>query len=454
MNNAQHYLVTHIQPVTHDNPDGRIAEDIRIATEEAISLCHSLVYSFLVLLSFTSILWSLSGETHINLGFVEFSLRGHLVGIALIYAATASFLGWRIGKPLIFATDNRQTAEANFRFGLVTAREHSLAIALIHGEQDERQRLNGSFNEIIAAFNRQTKAMSEIMMFTSGYSILSTAFPILVSAPRYVLGAISLGSLMQSVQAFQQTTSALSWPVDNMSAVAQWRASVERVLGLVKALDALTQELENKSDTNRITLEKGDESVLKFEALCVARLDKMVCVGQLNADIHAGERVLMAGDAFAGSKLFKAITGLWPWGTGRIQLPDDEPIFFMPPRPYLPAGKLKAAICYPLSEAEFSDEQIYAAMRLAGVEELMPELDTADCWDKSLEREQQQRLGVVRLLLRKPKWILIQESFDSLDPEGEVDMYRRICQELPNATLLTVTNQPTAEAFHQRKLML
>ncbi len=452
MNNAHHYLVTHIQSANHDNPDGRIAEDIRIATEEAITLCHSLFYSVLVLIGFTTILWTLSGKVSIDLGFIEIPVYGHLVWIAVIYAVVASFLGWRIGKPLINATDNKQTTEANFRFDLATAREHSLAIALIHSEADEQRRFFRLFREVVDAFNRQTHAMSHIMQFTSGYSVLSMAFPVLVSSPRYILGNITLGALMQSVQAFQQMTSALSWPVDNMSMVAQWRASVERVLSLVKALDDLEQELV-RVDPHRIVREKSIDSVLRFQDLCIARLDNIVCVSALNADIRAGERVLITGNTFTGSKLFKAITGLWPWGSGRIELPDDEPMFFMPPRPYLPTGTLRAAICYPSAEA-FSQATLEQALALTGLTELIEQLDQVDCWDKILPREQQQRLGLVRLLLQRPKWILLQESFDSLDPDGEIEMYRLICQELPDAALLTVTNQPTAKAFHQRQIIV
>lgn len=453
MDKAHHYLVTHIQTAHHDNPDGRIAEDIRIATEDAITLCHSLFYSLLVLVGFTTILWSLSGKVVVDLGLVEIGLHGHLVWIAIIYALAASFLGWRIGRPLIHATDARQTSEADFRFDLATARENSLAIALIHSEADEQRRFFRLFRDIIEAFNRQTQAMSHIMLFTSGYSVLSMAFPVLVSAPRYILGNITLGALMQSVQAFQQMTSALSWPVDNMSTVAQWRASVERVLSLVKALDDLEQELV-RVDPHRIVREKGDDSILHFQDLCIARLDNVICVSSLNANIRAGERVLIDSDVFTGSKLFKAITGLWPWGTGRIELPNDEPMFFMPPRPYLPAGTLRAAICYPSTDEAVTQAELERTLDLVGLNELVEQLDQVDCWDQSLPRDQQQRLGMVRLLLQRPRWILLQESFDSLDPEGETEMFRLICQELPDAALLTVTNQPTAEAFHPRRITL
>ncbi|MDD2723654.1 MAG: ABC transporter ATP-binding protein/permease [Methylovulum sp.] len=453
MKEGRHYQVTHIQSAEHDNPDGRIAEDIRIATEEAIALCHSLFYSVLLLVGFTTLLWNLSGTVTLDLGAFEITVQGYLVWLAFIYAVSASFLGWRIGRPLTRATDARQTVEANFRFDLVTARENSQAIALIHGENKQRKHLAWLFDDVVEAYHRQTRAMSHIMLFTSGYSVLSMAFPVLVSAPRYILGMISLGSLMQSVQAFQQMTSALSWPVDNMSGVAQWRASVERVLNLVQALDDLEQELV-RQDPYRIIVEKSEQPILRFHQLCIAQIDRVACMSAFNEDIRPGEHVLIDGNTASGAKLFKAVAGLWPWGEGRIELPDDEPMFFMPPRPYLPTGALLDAICYPEDRENVDQAELEQLMTWVGLGELIGQLEREDIWYTWLPREQQQRLGVVRLLLKKPKWILIQESFDSLPPEGEIEMFRLICQQLPEATLITISQQPTAEAFHKRRITL
>lgn len=452
MNDGRHYLVTHI-PGQHDNPDGRIAEDIRISTEYAIDLLHTFFYCLLLLTSFTEILWTLSGTVTLDLGLFEVPIQGHLVWLALIYAASASTLGWWIGRPLTMATDNRQTVEANFRFALVKARENSQAIALIHGEHHENPHFHKLFGGIVDAWNDQTKAWQRITMFSSGYSILSMAFPILVSAPRYILGTISLGALMQSAQAFQQMVAALSWPVDNMGKVAEWRASVERVLGLTKALDQLEREI-LKPDPHRIRIEKKDQSMLAFRDLSITRLDNIVCVSKLNEEIRKGEQVLIAGNAFSGNKLFKAVAGLWPWGEGSIELPDDEAIFFMPPRPYLPTGTLRTSICYPTDPAASAQDALEAALELAGVSELLEQLDDVGDWEKNLEREQQQRLGLVRLLLHKPKWILMQEAFDSLDPEGEVEMVSLIRRKLPDATMLTITKQPTIQAMHTRRITL
>ncbi|MFI3219752.1 MAG: ABC transporter ATP-binding protein/permease [Methylococcales bacterium] len=453
MYKGRHYLVTHTEKGEHDNPDGRIAEDIRIATESAIELCHSLFYNLLLLISFSQILWSLSGVVILDLGIVKMPIYGHLVWLALMYASAASLLGWLIGRPLTSATDAKQTAEANFRFSLVTAQEHSLSIAMIHGEGNERQRFRVLFDEIHNAWQQQTKAWEHILMFSSGYSVLSMAFPILISSPRYIWGSISLGGLMQSAQSFQQMASALSWPVDNMTRVFEWRASVERILGLLESLDYLEEEIISP-DPRRIILEKTDCSVLAFEKLCINKLNGEEIISCINTEIRAGEHVLITGNFFTGSKLFKAITGLWPWGYGRIGLPDSELLFFMPPRPYLPKDTLRSAICYPTADDAFADNLLESKLKLVGLDELIPQLDCIDTWDKALSRETQQRLGLVRVLLYQPKWIFLQEAFDSLDSAGEEDMLRLLCRELPDATLMTVTNLPTASRFHSHNLPL
>ncbi|MDD5229375.1 MAG: ABC transporter ATP-binding protein/permease [Methylococcales bacterium] len=453
MNDGRHYLVTHIQNEnSHDNPDGRIAEDIRIATESAIDLIHSLIFSLLLLVSFSKILWTLSGVVTLDLWLVEIPIYGHLVWLALLYATGASILGWWIGRPLTTATNGRQNVEANFRFGLVNARENSLAISLIHGEDTERQRCYGLFNEIVEAWQRQTTAWAHIFMFTSGHSVLLMAFPILVSAPRFVWGSISLGGLMQSAQAFQQMTSALSWPVDNMAKIAEWRASVERVLSLVHALDTLEQEMTHR-DPHRIQRIKTEQSILKLKDLCIMRLDGVVCLHKMDIEIKAGERILVSGNVFSGSKLFKAIVGFWPWGEGKIELPNDE-ICFVPPRPYLPMGTLRAAICYPLPVSDVNQMELQEKLEAVGLNELSENLDNSDSWDTALSREQQQRLGAVRLLLQQPKWILLQQAFDSLDSDEEIAIMRLICQELPKSAILTITHESRAEAFHQRKITL
>lgn len=450
MNNGRHYLVSHM-PGEHDNPDERIAEDCRIATESAISLGHSLFYSFLSLISFTQILWILSGVITVDFVFT-FDVHGHLVWIAIIYAGLASWLGWLVGIPLTRATNANQTAEANFRSGLIDARENSQAIALIEAEDFEKKRFKKLFLQIQEVWSEQTGAWQYILAFSTGYGLLSMAFPVLVSAPLYISGVITLGALMQSAQAFQEMASALSWPVNNLASIALWRASVERVLSLIKALDAVDEEI-TKPEHHWILIEKNNKSVLAFRDLAISKLNGPVLVSGINMEIQQGDHVLITGNKFTGAKLFRAIAQLRPWGTGKIELPGNDKLFFMPPRPHLPANfTLREAVCYPKSGSCYSDDELKQALKIVGLENLIEQLDNVDIWTRSLSREEQQRLGMVRLLLNKPHWIFLQEAFDSLDADSEEQMFRLIFERLPNATLLTITHLENAPLFHEKLL--
>jgi len=450
MEDGHQFQVTHM-PGEHDNPDGRIAEDIRNTTEVAIELGHSVLYALLLLVSFVNILWRLSGPLSLSLGDAEIAIPGHMVWVALIYSAAATSLALLVGWPLIRAANKRQTAEADFRFGLVRGRENAEAIALVHGEADERRRLLLAFAGAQSAWNRQTLALARLLMFTSGYSILSTGFPILIAAPRYIAGAITLGVLMQTAQAFQQCASALSWPVDNLQRFAEWRASVDRVLALSDSLDDLSGGL-IRCVGCEIELSRSDRASLRFDGLTISTPGGAPVVTGFSAEIQPGERVLIAGDPEAGIRLFKAVAGLWPWGSGRIELPQDASIFFMPERPYLPIAPLRAALAYPSPPEAFSDAATMTALERVGLRRLVTRLDDAETWEQLLPLGEQQLLGFARLLLHRPNWIFIEEASDALTAEAEEEMMQLLADEFPTATVLTIGHHPGLEPFHQRKL--
>lgn len=301
MHKGRHYQMTILSKANHDNPDGRIAEDIRIATEEAIGLVHSFFYSLLLLGSFTAILWVLSGTVELDLGFFSFSLSGYLVWIAVAYSACASTLGWWMGKPMTQATHVRQTQEAKYRYALIKAQENSKATFMNQDEGNEQTRLFGSFQAIIATYQQQTAAWKQIQIFTSGYSVISMALPILTVSPRYIAGTITLGTLMQSIQAFEQMVSALSWPVNNIAQIAKWRTSVERVLGLVNAMDELEPSL-SRQNSPQVNVEKSKKSVLCIDNVTFGNFGNDRASVSINNEIKMGEMVLISGETSLGGK--------------------------------------------------------------------------------------------------------------------------------------------------------
>lgn len=438
----------------HDNPDGRIAEDIRITAEMAIDLGHSLTYCAMLLLSFTNILWMLSGRISVTVLETELSVPGHLLFIALLYAAMGTTIALLIGKPLVDAVNRRQSYEADFRFGLARVRENGQGIALLHGDTAERGRLTRLFEGVTVGWHGQTRALGHMMLFSATYSVLSAAFPILVAAPRYIAGTISLGVLMQTAQAFQQTVGALSWPIDNLARAAEWRASVERVLSLHEALERLDREVCG-IDADHIVVERSDEHRgLSFRDVAITDPDGTPLLQAFDLDVRRGDRVLIVGDPAATVRLFRAVAGVWPWGRGRIALPAHTRVFFMPEHPYLPHDTLRAVLTYPGPVGALDDAKAADALTQVGLAHLVGHLDSEDRWDEVLSVPERQRLSFARLLIRRPDWIFLEDATDSLDSRGEAELLELIERTLPAATILTIGNHAGLGAYHQRTLVL
>ena len=450
MAHARHYQLQFTSG-EHDNPDGRIAEDIRIATESAITLALSLLYSLLILGSFIDILLSVSGSLPIPGTSLE--VPGYLVILAFLYAGGGTVFGLILGRPLIKATNRLQTVEANLRFGLARARENSEAIALMHGEDIEHRQADRLFADVGRGWDRQTFGFLGIVAFSTGYGTLLPVFPILVAAPQFIAGAMSLGILMQAAQAFQKLTSALSWPIDNLGELARCRASADRVISLYNDM-LLLEERAGNPVAHRIDLHSNQTDELRLRDLSLANPDGQLLLEHLNLTIRRGERVLISGDPTVTIGLFKAVAGLWPWGKGEILMPAGQSMVFLPQRPFLPDGTLQAALSYPHAANHFSPLKIQHALKCAGVSWLAPRLADSDDWDRVLPLRAQQRLGIARLLLHHPAWVFIEEATDAFDMQGEESMTEVLHRELQGSTVLTISFHSTLERHYTRKLVL
>ena len=450
MKDGRHYRLL-FSAGDHDNPDQRIAEDIRIATETAISLAHTLVLSFMVLGLFIDILWSVSGA--IVIPGTDILVPGYLVPLAFIYAGVGSMISWIIGRPLVRATNDLQTAEATFRFGLSRSRENTEAIALMRGEPLERAGSSLRFAQIVRNWDRQSLAYMGLVSFGAGYGALLPVFPILVAAPQYIHGVMSLGMLMQAAQAFQRMTSALSWPVDNTGEIARCRASADRVLALDEDIRQLDDTIQYPGGS-RIVLERSERAHLVIEDLCIAEPSGGILIEHFSADIRRGERVLITGEPEVTGSLFKVVSGLWPWGRGRVMLPADSNILFIAQRPFFPEGVLREALCYPQPPTDFSPLSIRHALECVGLAWIAPRLDERGNWEQVLPQRAQQRLAFARMLLQQPSWVLMEEATDSFDPKGERLIFEMLFRELPNTTLLNISFHPDLKRLHHRTLIL
>lgn len=431
-------------------PDQRMQEDCRLFSELSTELGVGMLQAFLLLVSFIGVLWALSGPVSFPLGGREITIPGYMVWVAVGYAGIGSGLTWLVGRPMIRLNTLRYAREAELRFALVRVNESAESVALYNGEPDERRNLDEFVEAVLKASRRLSSGLARLTWITSGYGWLAIVVPILAAAPDYFAGRLSFGEMMMVVGAFNQVQSALRYFVDNFPKIADWRSAVLRVATFRQAaidLDEVTAE------SRKIEIGPHPKGWLSFEAVSIALNDGSILIEDATAEIQPGERVLIMGESGAGkSTLFRAISGLWPWGSGRVLTPRPEEMMFLPQRPYLPLGSLRAAISYPASPETFDDGKVREALERCGLGEFADMLDRHERWDRSLSLGQQQRVAFVRVLLHRPKWVFMDEATSALDEENQASMLALFENELKGASVLSIGHRPGLEEFHTRTL--
>jgi putative ATP-binding cassette transporter len=442
LSDRAYYRMALTDPYT-DNPDQRIADDTRLFVEDTLSLGIGLLNSIVTLGSFILVLWSLSGS--ITVFGVE--IPGYMVWVALIYALLGTWLAHLIGRPLITLNYNQQRLEADFRYALVRFRENTEGVALYGGEADEKRGLTQRFGKLMLNWWDIMRATKRLTFFTAGYGQVASIFPIVVAAPAYFAGRLPLGGLIQTSSAFGQVQGALSWFVENYARLTEWRATVERLSGFTQAV-AKAREADGGPRSGKATANE-----LTLRDITLSLPDGRVLLSGAQMTVTPGEAVLINGPSGSGkSTLFRAIAGIWPFGSGSISLPQNARVLFLPQRPYLPLGTLKRAVCYPEDEVHFSDAEVLAALNEAGLGHFAARLDEADSWGQRLSGGEQQRLSFARAFLQRPDWLFLDEATASLDPEAEEAMYERLKRALPELTMLSIAHRPAVARFHDRVL--
>ncbi len=437
-----------------DNPDGRIAEDIRVSTEFAVEFAQSILQCVLQLFTFLSVLWILSGTMPIKLFGFEFNLPGYMVWAAVAYALVGSLLTYFLGRGLIHAGNIRQSREADFRSGLTRAREHAEGIALMRGEDDERERLRGSLFDLRSAWNVQTRGQGNLSLLTSSLAYLAPIVPLIVALPRYLGGEIALGGLMQTAQAFSSVQWALSWLIDNFPKFAEWRASTDRLVHLHVALTDLEESSEMAGEERIVVHPPAESDRLIMRELGVARPSGEMLVAEAEVEIQRAERVLIRGQSGSGkSTIMRAVAGVWPWGRGAIHLPTGA-ITFMPQKPYFPLGTLRDVMLYPAEPEGVSDEVLKDMLHKVGLDHLRDRLDETERWDHILSGGEQQRVAFARVLVQKPDWIFMDEATSALDEAGQENVMKLLIEELPETSVVSIGHRPGLEVFHTRELTL
>jgi putative ATP-binding cassette transporter len=368
------------------------------------------------LITFVAVLWSLSNNFTFHFGNRHFTVPGYMVWAAIVYSGSASLLSYRVGRSLIDRNAERYAREADMRFSLVRVNEHIDAIALSGGEADEARRIEVDLTAVLAATGRLVTGLTNLTWITAGYGWFTIVAPILVAAPLYFAGSLSFGGLMMASGAFIQVQSSLRWFVDNFSTIADWRATLLRVASFRRALidtDVL-HDIES-----RIAFVTGEPGKISIDDLEIASPAGCTLLEEKHIEIKAGERVLIVGESGTGKTLlFRALAGLWPWGSGRVAHPKDEALLYMPRTPYLPPGTLREALAYPSTTETFEPNEYAKALVRLELQRLVPLLDSSQRWDRELSEDEQQTLAFARVLLHAPRWVLIDEVLDSLDDEA------------------------------------
>ncbi len=433
---------------TVDNADQRIAEDLNFLGQYTMTLFLGFLSAVATLISFLFILWTLSGPLSLAAIGLDITVPGYMAWVVLLYALVGTYLANVVGRRLIALNFFKQRYEANFRFSLVRVRENAEGIALYRGEQNEAELLNARFADVFANGWRVLLTQAQLAFYQSGYAQLAIIFPYVVTAPRFFAGVITFGVMTQTASAFGQVQGALSFFIDNYTSLAELRAVMDRLKGLQEATD-------NKPESAIEVVPQAGRTDIGVDGLTLGLPNGQALLRDATLALRPGQSVLVSGESGSGkSTLFRALAGIWPFGSGHVRVPAGARVLFLPQKPYIPIGTLRDAVKYPDEHSTASDAEVAAALEAAQLSHLTGRLDEQAHWTNMLSGGEQQRLAIARALVFKPDWLFLDEATASLDDANEASVYKALKERLPTTTVVSIGHRPALRQWHQRHIEL
>ena len=432
-----------------DNPDQRISEDVRQFVEMTLGFAIGILKSLCTFISFVFILYQLSGPLSFSFMGKTWTIHGYMLWASLLYSILGTYITHVVGRKLVKLNFIQQRYEADFRFSMIRLRESAESVAFYRGEAQEGKVFKNRFKLLLDNFWQLVNKQKQLVFLNSGYSQIAIIFPFVVAMNRYLAKEVSLGGLMQVASAFGRVQDSLSYFVDMYSSIAQWQAVVMRLTYFGRHMHEVSQQAEQFHVERFATSE-----AVSVEQMQVNLPDDTVLLQDINFNLQPGRNVLIKGVSGSGkSTLLRALAGIWPFVTGKINLPKTEELMFIPQKPYIPLGSLREALLYP-GNKPLSDEELLYLLDLCQIGYLRDKLDLVADWSHVLSVGEQQRLAFVRAHIQEPKWLFLDEATSALDEDTEAAMYALLAERLKQTTLVSIGHRSTLNKYHELMLVI